>query len=371
MNLEIVVIHVLLAVFLFFLVNWLGRHSITSGYIQLSLFARADEAPAFNFVFRLLVPAVYLVLVAALCYTLGLDPIVSHLWLVALYYVVGRWIFNVAIGRGRLLNWPAQVLVAICIVCLAFVIYDRFIVVRRNLLPDPANLTNELWLAVLIFLYQIANRVTLPRTATIARKQRYLRREYESAVRRFGAIIDCTTSDVRLRTFIYAVLIYENFNRPPLYRWLERHVLYPLGWASSTGIMQVQAARVLSDGESVRRGATHLMELYERSVQEVKGEWRSAAASFNLGSGGNVLSEVPPHLMQQAMFAAASKYNIRSDYSSEVHDVYSDILQVYHPELRDHSYSTYLDSPRPTALGDADLLGPNEAGIDRTGSAPL
>lgn len=353
MTLVVIVIHVLLAVILFFLVNWLGKHSITAGYIQLSLFARTDEAPAFNFVFRLLVPVVYLVLVAALCYAVGLDFIVDHLWLVALYYVIGRWLFNIAIGRGRLLNWPAQVLMAIFVVSLAYLIYDRFIIGRRNLLPDAANLTNELWLVILIFLYQIANRVTFPRAGTIARKREYLRRVYESAVRRFGATVDSMTSDVRLRTFIYAVLTYENFNRPALYRWLERRALYPLGWASSTGIMQVQATRVLSDEESVRVGARHLMELYESALQEAKDRWEGAVGGPNATPEGKGVADVPPHLMQQAMFVAASKYNIRSDYSSEVYGIYSDLLELYHPELQDHSYGADVESQRSKHQGDA------------------
>ncbi len=57
---EILLAHVLLAALLFMIVNWIGRHSIASGYHQLTLFAKVDEAPAFNFVFRVLAPTVFL-----------------------------------------------------------------------------------------------------------------------------------------------------------------------------------------------------------------------------------------------------------------------------------------------------------------------
>ena len=62
--------HILLAALLFLLVNWIGKHSIAAGYTQLSLFAKADEAPAFNVVFRALAPTVFLILSASLLYWL-------------------------------------------------------------------------------------------------------------------------------------------------------------------------------------------------------------------------------------------------------------------------------------------------------------
>ncbi len=356
MTVDVLIAHALLAVLLFFLVNWLGRHSISSGYIQLSPFAKADEAPAFNFIFRLLAPTVFIVLVAAFWYALGLDLLIHQIWLVAVFYVIGRWAFNIVVGRGRLLNWPEQMAMAILVIGLAYVVYDRFIVVRRNLLPDPANVTNELWLVILVFLYQVANGVTLTRSGTTRRKRNYLKRMYESANRRFGHTIDSTTSDLQLRMFIYAVLIYENFNRPQLYRWIEHKILSPFGWASSTGIMQVQSKEPLSDEESVRLGAKHLMNLYETSLQGLLDE------SLQLLKSGDVpglpsqpldsAKAMPAYLLERAMLAAAAKYNIRSDYGSEVYRVYAELLQTYHPELSDRSYRESLGSEnRDSATG--------------------
>ena len=48
-------------------------------------------------------------------------------------------------------------------------------------------------------------------------------------------------------------------------------------------------------------------------------------------------SGVASHLMRSSMLAAASRYDIRSDYSSEVYGVYSELRDPYHPELTDHS----------------------------------
>lgn len=64
MNADIVVFHLLLAGVLFFLMNWVGRHaSISVSYYQITYFSRYDEAPAFNVVFRVLAPVVFMIIV--------------------------------------------------------------------------------------------------------------------------------------------------------------------------------------------------------------------------------------------------------------------------------------------------------------------
>ncbi len=61
---------------------------------------------------------------------------------------------------------------------------------------------------------------------------------------------------------------------------------------------------------------------------------------------------MPAYLLERAMLAAAAKYNIRSDYGSEVYRVYAELLQTYHPELSDRSYRESLGSEnRDSATG--------------------
>ena len=79
------------------------------------------------------------------------------------------------IGRGRLLNWSVQFGVAAITCGVAYFVDRHFIATRRNLLPDPSTLGNELWLLVIIFLYQAANQLQFSQTATIKRKDAYLR----------------------------------------------------------------------------------------------------------------------------------------------------------------------------------------------------
>src|SRR6266849_9285412 len=149
-----IALQILLAVILFFAVNWFGRHSLSSGYMSLSLFAKTDEAPAFNFLFRVAAPIVYLILTASLLYALQLDSFVRSFYMVAVYYVLFRWSFNIVTGRARLLNWRSQMIVGLATCSIAYFLYVQVLSKRHSLLPDFASVGNELWIIVLVFLYQ-------------------------------------------------------------------------------------------------------------------------------------------------------------------------------------------------------------------------
>ena len=290
--------HLLLACLLFMLVNWIGRHSISSGYHQLTLFAKVDEAPAFNFLFRVLAPTVFLVVTAATFYALGMDALVVGYYRVAVYYVVLRWAFNVVVGRARLLNWPAQLAVGSITCAIAYSVDKNLIATRQNLLPDPATLGNELWLLVIVFLYQAANQLRFSQDGTIRRKDAYLRRRFSALRARFDDVVTQEApGDLVAQRLAYAVMIYETFNRPPVYQAIERYLIFPFRKPTSLGPMQVQSSDYITDEESVRRAVRKLV--HGLAPQSDEGDYAY-------------------YRIQRALAA----YNVRSDYGSEVYAVY-------------------------------------------------
>ncbi len=46
--------HFILALLLFFFVNWLGKRAEPMGYIQMSVVIQEDTAPLFNYLFKVL-----------------------------------------------------------------------------------------------------------------------------------------------------------------------------------------------------------------------------------------------------------------------------------------------------------------------------
>ena len=305
---SIIAVQLVLAVILFFIVNWVGQHSASSGYLSLSLFAKTDEAPAFNFLFRVAGPIVYLILTASVLYALRLDSLVRAFYMVAVYYVLFRWSFNLVTGRARLLNWRSQVIVGLATCSIAYFLYEQVLSKRHSLLPDFSSVGNELWIIVLVFLYQAANKITLSPVATVRRKRNYLERRFQTLKNQYDRIIHSEAGQLRpIVALAYAVLIYETFNRPGIYRWMESKILFPLGLAKTLGPMQVETVQRIDDYESVRLGVRKLREDY-------------------LAVGGT--PDGPPYHLYEYITKTLKRYNVRSDYPAEVYQLYSQIADL-------------------------------------------
>ena len=242
MGAPLVIVHALLALLLFFLANWLGRHSITSGYHVISLFEKVDEAPAFNFVFRVATPLVFLILSAAALYGVGLDLWVTNFYIVVFDYFLIRWSYLAVVGRARLVSWPRQLLTATVTILLAYFMYRGVLSKRATLLPDAANVTSELWMLVIIYIYTVLNNIPFTHAGAYRRRKDYIARRFRSLERAFGDAIRSKTQTAAEEALVYAVLIYETFNRPYIYRLIEQSLLQRAGFAHSVGPMQVQSS---------------------------------------------------------------------------------------------------------------------------------
>jgi len=171
---DVVLVQVLLAVVLFFVANWLGGHSISSGYHLMSLLETVDEAPVFNFVFRVATPLVYIAITAALLYGLGFDRYVQNYYAVVVYYVLIRWLYNIAVGRARLLNWLLQLGTAAFTIACAYFLDRKVLSIRETLLPDPRGLNSNLWILIIIYVFTVLNRIPVTQAGAVKRRRGYI-----------------------------------------------------------------------------------------------------------------------------------------------------------------------------------------------------
>jgi hypothetical protein len=176
--LEVIILHLCTAALLFFAVNWIGEHSSSYGYLQLSLFVKNDEAPAFNFILKSLAPAVYIILLGTALYSCNLEKFVARLWLVGPYYFGIRLAVNLLFERGRLLSWSAYGLQCIVGSASCLLAFRYLIVPKRPLFPDLDHIGNELWVILALFLYATFNNIRVSTNRSARRKNRYLQSRY-------------------------------------------------------------------------------------------------------------------------------------------------------------------------------------------------
>src|SRR5690242_8304857 len=108
MDVDVLLVQLGLAMAMFLALNWIGKLAEASGYLTLDIFLKRDEAPAFNFAFRVLGPVVFLMLAACILYWLQLDRYVRNIWLVVVYSFAFRLFVNLAFGRFLLLNFRRE-----------------------------------------------------------------------------------------------------------------------------------------------------------------------------------------------------------------------------------------------------------------------
>jgi hypothetical protein len=311
-------VQIVLAVVLFFVINWIGEHSLSFGYLKLGLRVREDSAPAFNFLLKALAPTVYVILIATAFYAFHRDRFTHGIWLLAAYYFVFRLLYNLLLGRARLLNWFSTLTQAAMGVGGAYLAYVYLVIPRKPLLPGAESVGNQLWIIVALFLYAVFNNVRTASTKTVRRKNKYLRSRIDNLRKTYGSLVDKQFPERYMELVAYAVLIYETFNRPALVRFAER-LVFP--WASRTlGPMQVRTATRLSDRESVAVGTQQLREAFEATKTELHDR---------------------PASRYQVIRLALAKYNRDENYIGEVLDVLHTLWAQVTPEYRNEFETMY------------------------------
>lgn len=269
MTWDIHLIQIIFGIILFFLINWIGKHSYSVGYMQISMFLKVEEAPAFNFLFRVISPIVYLFIVSAILYKVGLDRFVTNVYFVSIYYVVFRLIFNLLTNRGLLMNWYRQSLYWISIITISYFSYSEIIYKKENILPDFETISNELWIIILIFLFHTLNQIRISSDKTIKRKENYLKTRLATFKDKYSVLINNEIENDKLKSIVYAIMIYEDFNRPKAARFIENVRFRLTRKKHSLGLMQIQTDEFINDRQSIELGIEKIKSAYFKSLKNM------------------------------------------------------------------------------------------------------
>ena len=303
-------IHFVMAVALFFIANWIGAHSISVGYMQMNVVIKEDSAPAFNFLFKVIAPLVYLILTATLFQQIGLPILINNCYLIVVYYWIFRVFWIVCTGRASLTNWTEQIIHWVCSIGLSVWIYSLLESVDK-ILPNPRSLLDQLWILIIIFIYSVLNQVQLSRAKTIMRKEAYLANRYIKFQSKYDNIIkEFFHNDDIYKAITYSIMIYEDFNRPIIVRWIEYINFFIKRNPHTLGIMQVMTTTYINNEESIRL-----------AMQKIKED------------GNNIKKELKKEGFYSAdllVYKIADKYNGGDSYASEISQVYSFIAAKFY-----------------------------------------
>jgi hypothetical protein len=323
MDLKIFPVHWLLAVTMFFVLNWIGKLAQTSGYLALDIYLKRDDAPAFNFVFRVIGPVVFVVLAACLLYIVGLDQFVQNIWLVIVYQFLFRLLFNLSFGRYLLLNLRREALLWVVSIGLGWFLYEHVIINKDYLFPDYKHISNHLWVLVTLFLYSTLNHLRFDEEKSKRRKNQYLYSAYGDNKHQYDNIISKITQNRLVESIIYSILIYEGFNRPRMARIVE-YLFFP--WGSKTlGPMQIKTKHRISDLEGVRLGAIRVADAYQDALKTGSEKAKAKNKEFNPTTNQS-------HRLYVILRVAAA-YNKDDTYATEIENVHAILSKEFYKEF--------------------------------------
>ena len=306
----IALIQAVIAGVMFFVTNWLGGHTpVDRGYVTLSLIAADDTMPAFNFVFKTLTPLVqYILFIALFQIVTPLAFLLANSYMIIVYYWLYRGLYYILRGAFYLANWLVFFLYAIVSIGLAMWIYG-FVESVDSILPGKEALRDQLWILIAIFVYQVVNGLQINRTGTEDRKRRYALRKYHEFVKKYSGVVDAYCEYVVDADLLYAIMIVENYNRPPLVRMVENLKFKRGHKRMSLGIMQVQTDKMIDDKESIKQAADIIVKLREEYI----------------GDKNRIEIGIPGTLCGYIEFVAR-KYNGGDwDYVNEVREIFETI----------------------------------------------
>lgn len=310
-------LRIALAIVLFYIVNWIGARAkpLDFGYVQMSVALQDDTAPLFNYLFKVLAPIVYIILLAVLFQAVGWDCLCEDIYLIVVYYWAFRFLYVTVLGQLTLLNWKVQILYWVSSIALALWV-NSIIDKVESVLPSPQSLLEQLWILIILFLYSIFNKIEYSREGAEKRIKRYTYKKVESFMEHFGSLVNEQFSLDFYKAVVYSIMVYEDFNRPALARFVERTWFHYSHKKHTYGIMQVTSTKPLSDEESLIA-----------SCEKIKADSMGILIELDYFEDDSIFLSYVAH----RVFGMYNSGDV--EYSNQVDQVFSNIISAFYPSM--------------------------------------
>ena len=315
----------MLALGVFFLMGWLGSQSISFGYTAISAVTSDYNAPAFNFLYRVLTPIVFIVIISSIFYIFNFDGYVKDIWLVPLYYLIIKGIYISALNRLPLINLRREALIWLCTTFVSWAIYDYFIKFRFSLLPEPNELKNEFWILIILYLYSIFNNTDYNEYEKAEeRRKKYIRNIYLLHKRKYGDFIFMGTSHLLAETIVHTILVYEGFNRPKMLRLIE--IIFHPSLCKTIGPMQIFCNKKISEIESLKLGIEKVNVSFNKTMLLGKEQAK-------IISGKEFDPITNSSHRKYLVKSVASNYNKDDSYVENIEILHDEIIELFYKPL--------------------------------------
>lgn len=274
----IIVINIVLAGILFFMNGFIGKLQYNMGWnlFPYGKFAfESEEESNFtgNFFLKIVNPTIFLYIIAWIGQRLGQDVFVAALWMFVPIYWLWRLGYIALKNLFVFLNLKYEGIA--CIVSLAlgegvfFIIIKPLLNQNESLWISTTELRDGLWFAIIIYIAtSIWNIMKKAFSGDVlypaSRRWNMVQKRYDVFERRYGKYIldelsrripddELREQKAKISYVLYAIMIYEDYNRPKIVRIIEYVIkVFSPHKKMTLGIMQVGSYTLISDKTSIK-----------------------------------------------------------------------------------------------------------------------
>lgn len=256
MNILMIATYFLFAIILFYLLTYFDNNNKNTNIIHIVL------------------PIVYIIIIAALFSSIGLNSWCSFLFLIVVFELVIRLFYVKSImGQDSLVNNVYYIRIYGLAILLSYFVNSVFISKVESVLPKAEEMRTGIWFLVIIFCYSIMKDnikvdVTKDKATFIEKKQEYVVVSYARLKNMYNYLID--TEEKSLVPVIYAIMIYENYRRPAFFRKLDKIRFHFKPQAMKMGIMQIMSRKEIDDEKSIELATKSLEKYYIKLKSSLK-----------------------------------------------------------------------------------------------------
>lgn len=262
---EILILHIilfLLAILSVHLMSWVGSvlhsvpHGVNNNYAVFT-FRNDQKGPmSTNMLMNILFPNVFMIILHLACYHFEISYHSTTLFFYVPYYYLYRLILICVLLRRKELYNIGYEFTNIILGIVIAILLKNFLLVDPNKVFIPlSELVNEFWLIILVLIYKftvlLLDRVfDVKNVIGEQRLERYICRQFDRFFKKYESITVIGEKEQVIWTLLYSIMIFEDYNRVPIVRMIERiKLLFKI--ETTIGIMQIKTRHNLSDKESI------------------------------------------------------------------------------------------------------------------------
>lgn len=256
MNIAIIFIYLVAAIVLFFILNYF------------------DKAEHENNLIHAIIPIVYEIIIAGLLTNSSLSNIKENLyWIIIFELVIRLYYVKSILRRDDLVNTSFYLQIYGISIVGCYLVDQYFISQVSSVFPTAEEMRVGIWLLIILFLYFVVKKHIhiqyKEQVSTVGkRKQEYIVVQYT----RFKNLYhkEIKLKEKNLYPVFYAMMIYENYKRPSMFRKIDRLLYRFTGKEKKQGIMQILSQSEIDDKASIKLAAKKIEKAYLDTSKKAK-----------------------------------------------------------------------------------------------------